>query len=69
MRQLYKENIYENVGFSKNGSAAYLRGERPQFMINGEEFTRWARTGPHHVEVKVGRTFKRPLVMFYRSLK
>ena len=69
MRQLYKENIYEDIGFSKNGTAAYLRGERPQFMIDGEQFNKWARTGPHHVEVKVGKTFKRPLVMFYRRLK
>ena len=64
MKQLLKKYIHENIGFSKNGNDAFLRGEKPEFMF--PDGTLIIETIPHHIELKVGRTFRRPLVMFYR---
>ena len=33
MKQLYKDRTVEGVGFSRNGYAAYLRGERPERLF------------------------------------
>ena len=67
MKQLLTRYVHEGIGFSKNGHEAYLRRERPEFMFPAG--TLMEPTICHHIEIKVGRTYKRPLVMFYREVK
>lgn len=66
MRQLLTKYIHEGIGFSKNAHEAFLNGEKPEilFTVGSKIFP----TRPHHIEIKVGNTFKRPLVMFYREV-
>lgn len=66
MKQLYKDRTVEGVGFSRNGYAAYLRGEKPERLFAPGSCI--IETAQHHIEVKVGTTFKRSLVMFYKEL-
>lgn len=65
MKQLYKDRTIDGIGFSKNGYAAFLRGEKPERMF--KPGSRIVETAPHHIEVKVGTSFKRSLVMFYKE--
>lgn len=67
MRQLYKNRIAEDIGFSKNGFEAYKNGEKPEILL--QTIKDMIPTCKHHIEIKVGNTYKRPLVMFYRKIK
>ena len=62
MRQLYTHQ-HEGIRFSKNGHAAYQRGEKPVMLWTaGDELE---QTQLHHIETGVPPFCKRPLVMFY----
>lgn len=69
MRRLYQNRVGD-VGLSRNGWAAYQRGERPHdWFVDGEEIV---PTEPHHIEVPYrtgGDQVQRKLVMFYRVLR
>ena len=71
MRQLYGDRIFEGIGFSHNGKRAYLRGEKPMFMWPPEmqSMLHLEATDCHHIERRVGSTWKRSLVMFFREIK
>lgn len=65
MKLLYSD-VHEGVYFSKNGQAAYLRGEKPRFMW--PESAKVVETVAHHIARPIaGRGYSRELVMFYRS--
>ena len=65
MRKLYPDSRYhDGIGYSKNGNEAFLRGERPQFLI--KDFKNWKITTPHHIEKGSGRGFRRFLVNFFK---
>jgi len=67
MRSIYVHE-HEGVRFSKNGHAAYERGEKPQFLWKWSEYGDLIPTCHHHIEVNHGKgQWKRPLVMFYRK--
>lgn len=65
MKLLYKFQA-EGVWFSKNGTAAYRRGEKPRFLW--PDGASLKMTEPHHIarEIGAGR-YTRELVQFYRE--
>lgn len=70
MKNLYKFEA-EGVWFSKNGTKAYKRGEKPLFLFKDK--TGLIPTIPHHIareyqcRGKLGMNFTRELVMFYKK--
>jgi hypothetical protein len=54
------------VGFSKNGAAAYAQGERPLFLWPEKERESLLKTINHHVEITARARTRRMLLMFYR---
>lgn len=63
MRLLFQHE-HEGLWFSKNGHAAYERGERPiELCPKGAGLISSER---HHIARKIGDTYTRELVQFYK---
>jgi hypothetical protein len=56
-----------DLGFSKNGMAAYEAGECPLVMWPDDERESLEETVPHHVEVTSRGQTRRILMKFYRK--
>lgn len=65
-KKLYKHR-HEGIGFSKNGHAAYLRGEKPGCLWPESENQNLVQTEAHHIEIGEPPWLVRPCVMFWRK--